>query len=100
MGDGTADGAACGPDRDGIRLEFEQYSDDGRVPAGAVVLLRAGFRRPAVVMALGAAAAPGGRVRVSTGRQVNCRRALLANDFHVLSLACVHVLMHGTNARA
>ena len=73
--------------------------DDGQVPA--LVFTGSGEDvSPAVVMRLRAAAAPGGRVRVSAGRQANDRPARLALNPHSHRLARVHVLMHGTNARA
>lgn len=80
MRDGTADGAArrAGGHRAG--LQFREYAGDGRVPAGAVVLLRAVRRRVAVVVGFGAAAALGDRVRVSTGGKVDRGEARLAGN--------------------
>lgn len=59
---------------DDAGLKLKREADDGRVPAGAVMaMLAAGRCLYSVVVPLGTAAAPGGRVRVSAGRQVNRR---------------------------
>lgn len=92
MGHGAADSAAGRSDVDDAGLKLKRYAGYGWVPARAFVVVRAaGGRRLSVVVPLGTAAAPGRGVRVSAGRQVNDRSALLATHAHehiVVSCTC------------
>src|ERR1700690_1604199 len=92
MRDGTADAAPCRAVTHRIRLKLEEYARDGRVPARLPVMAvrAAGRRFLAVVVGAGAAAAPGGGVRVSAGRQVYRRATLLTAHAHEHSLRLLH----------